>query len=202
MNRASLEEVAATPRWPAARTLALPGRLRGNAFRAWGVHLKRQVGERAPDQVRAALGMTADELPDVPTRAHWYPVSLQCRLIQVVIDDLLGGEPMRFQSIFEESTGTAERALVLAGRMTGPGLVLRMAGNFHATVCDVGRCTPEVGSGFATLAFSGAEVFEEPTWRFANMMSMKTMFSSLKRELIELSADALEPQSFRIHMRW
>jgi len=194
--------MAREPRWPEARTLALPGRVRGNALRAWGLHVKQQFGPDAADHVRKRLYMTAADLPDVPTKKHWYPVSLQTRMVQIIIDDLLGGDALRFQSVFEETTGTAEKALVLAGRMTGPGLVLRMAGTYHASVCDVGRCVPDVGSGRATLEFLDAECFEDPTWRFANMVSMKTMFESLKRKLESITGEEPGPKGFVIRLQW
>lgn len=202
MKRWTLEEMAREPRWTEARTLALPGRLRGNAFRAWGLHVKQQFGPDAADHVRRKLALTAVDLPDVPTKKQWYPVWLQTRMVQVIIDDLLGGDALRFQSVFEETTGTAEKALVLAGRMTGPGLVLRMAGTYHASVCDVGRGVPEVGSGRATLEFLDAEIFDDPTWRFANMVSLKTMFESLKRKVDVMTGEEPGPRSFVIHMQW
>lgn len=202
MKRWSMEELAYAPRWQEERTLALPGRFRGNALRAWGVHIRNRFGTDAPNKVRAHLGFTAAELPDIPTKKHWYPMHLQLRLIEFVIDDLLGGNAMAFESVFEESTGTAEKALVLAGRMTGPGLVLRMAGTYHESVCDVGKCTPDVSSGKATLDFSDADVFGHPTWRFGNTLSMQTMFGSLKRKLTLIEGEDRGDRGFLIRMAW
>lgn len=202
MTRWSLQELAAQPRWPLERTLALPGQVRGNALRAWGIHVRNRFGSDAPDKVRKHLGYSATDLPDVPTKKHWYPIHLQIRLIEFIVDDLLGGNAMAFESVFEESTGTAEKALVLAGRMTGPGLVLRMAGTYHGSVCDVGTCTPDVGSGKATLDFAGAEVFGHPTWRFGNTLSMATMFASLKRKLTLIEGEDRGERGFLIRMLW
>ena len=200
-KRWTLEQLAREPRWPLERTLALPGRLRGNALRAWGLHVDQRFGPGAADRVRDRLLMTASDLPDVPGKKRWYPVHLQTRLVSAIIDEHLGGDAMAFESVFEETTGTAEKALVLAGRMTGPGIVLRMAGSYHGSVCDVGRCIPEVSTGRATLEFEGAEAFDDPTWRFANMVSMKTMFGSLKRELDVLEGEHRR-HGFIIHMQW
>lgn len=202
MRRWTLEELAQAPAWPAAKTLALPGRVRGNALRAWGRHVDLRFGAGSADRVREHLGMNNGELPDRPTKKHWYPVSLQVRLVRFIIDELLDGDALAFESVFEETTGTAEKALVLAGRMTGPGIVLRMAGSYHKSVCDVGTCAPNVSSGNATLDFSGADVFDDPTWRFANVISMKTMFASLKRNLELIEGEHDGPQHFLIRMRW
>jgi hypothetical protein len=198
----TLAEIAQETPWPLDRTLAVPGRLRGNALRAWGLHVDQRFGAGAADRVREHLRMTPSELPDQPTKKHWYPVSLQQRLVRFVVDELLGGDALAFESVFEESTGTAEKALVLAGRVTGPGLVLRMAGSYHASVCDVGRCLPDVSSGKAILDFRDADVFEDPTWRFANMVSMKTMFGSLKRNIDLIQGEEHGPRSFLIRMHW
>ena len=127
---------------------------------------------------------------------------LQTRLVRYVIDELLDGDALKFESVFEESTGTAEKALVLAGRMTGPGLVLRMAGTYHESVCDVGKCTPDVSSGKATLDFSDADVFGHPTWRFGNTLSMRTMFGSLKRKLTLIEGEDRGDRGFLIRMAW
>jgi hypothetical protein len=202
MRRWTLEDLAHEPPWPVDRTLALPGRVRGNALRAWGLHVDQRFGEGSAERVREHLGMSPDDLPDRPTKKHWYPVSLQIRMVRFIVDELLGGDALAFESVFEETTGTAEKALVLAGRMTGPGIVLRMAGSYHASVCDVGRCLPTVSHGKATLDFRGADVFDDPTWRFANMISLKTMFGSLKRKLELIEGEEHEPQGFLIRMHW
>lgn len=202
LKRWTLEELAREKPWSMERTLAIPGRLRGNALRAWGVHVDHRFGKGAAERVRQHLGMTVDELPDQPSKKQWYPVHLQTRLVRYVIDELLDGDALKFESVFEESTGTAEKALVLAGRMTGPGLVLRMAGTYHGSVCDVGRCIPDVSSGRAVLEFKDAETFDDPTWRLANMISMKTMFASLKRNLDVIVGEETGPRSFTIRMQW
>lgn len=202
MKRWTLEELAREPRWPLERTLAIPGRLRGNALRAWGHHIDQHFGRGSADRVRQHLGMSTSELPDVPGKKHWYPVYLQCRLFAFVIDELLGGDALALEALFEESTGTAEKALVLAGRMTGPGIVLRMAGTYHASVCDVGRCHPEVHSGKATLDFQDAEIFADPVWRFTNLLSIKTMVQSLKRKVDLIAGEEHGPRGFLLRVHW
>jgi len=201
-ERMTYQELANVPRWPIERTLALPGRVRGNALRNWGVHVRNKFGPRAADEIRAKLGLTAVEMPDEPTKKHWIPISAQIRLVQIAIDDYLGGNPFAFESLFEDTSGAAEKAMVLAGRMAGPAMVLRMAGSYHTGVCDVGTCTPTVEGKTATVIFSGADVFGDPTWRFSQVVGMKTMFTTLKREIKLLEGEALGPRQFAIHMAW
>ncbi len=202
MKRWSLEELAREPRWPLERTMALPGQVRGNALRSWGVHVRNRFGATAADKVRDRLGLNATELPDTPTKKHWYPLHVQIRMVQCIVDDFLGGDAKAFESVFEETTGTAEKALVLAGRMTGPGLVLRMAGTYHESVCDVGRCLPDVSSGKATLEFVDAEAFADPTWRFAQTIGLYTMFTSLKRKLTLIEGEDRGDRGYLVRMVW
>jgi len=201
MTRTSLEQLAKAPRWPNEQTLALGGQVRGNALRNWGVHVRRRFGASAPDRVRELVGLGTDVMPDEPTKKHWLPIHAQIRMVQVIVDEYLDGDAMRFDNVFEDTTGGAEKVLVMAGRMAGPGMVLRMAGNYHQSVCDVGKCTPIVNGGSATLDFQGAAVFNNPTWRFAQALAMKAMFATLKKPL-----DAIEGEggqdAFKIHMRW
>lgn len=201
-DRIAYEALAAAPRWPLERTLALPGRVRGNSLRNWGIHVRNKFHARAADEIREKLGLSVDTLPDEPSKKHWIPIHAQIRLIQIVIDDYLKGDPLAFEHVFEDTTGTAEKAIVLAGRMAGPAMVLRMAGSYHASVCDVGTCTASIDGKRATLAFSGAAAFEDPTWRFSQTVGMKTMFSSLKRHLNLLEGEVRGPEHFAIHMAW
>lgn len=201
-ERIAYEALAAAPRWPLARTLALPGRVRGNSLRNWGVHVRNKFHARAPDEVREKLGLSADSLPDEPSKKHWLPIHAQIRLVQIIIDDYLKGDPLAFEHVFEDTSGAAEKAMVLAGRMAGPAMVLRMAGSYHASVCDVGACTATVDGKTATLAFAGATAFDDPTWRFSQTVGMKTMFSSLKRTLTQLEGEVRGPGQFAIHMAW
>jgi len=201
MSRSTLEELARAPRWPLEWTLALPGEVRGNALRNWGVHVRRRFGPHAPSRVREALGLDTDTLPDEPSKKHWVPVHAQIRMVQVIIDEFLGGDPMPFQSIFEDTSGAAEKVLVLAGRMAGPGMVLRMSGSYHESVCSVGRCVPSVNGTSATLDFRGAAVFADPTWRFVQAVGMQGIFKTLKRPLELLEGESGD-EAFKIHMRW
>ncbi|MCC6623601.1 MAG: hypothetical protein IT385_20250 [Deltaproteobacteria bacterium] len=201
MTRSTLEELARVPRWPLEWTLALPGEVRGNSLRNWGVHVRRRFGPNAPSRVRELIGVPAEVLPDEPTKKHWVPVHTQIRMVQAIIDEFLGGDPLPFQSIFEDTTGAAEKVMVLAGRMAGPGMVLRMAGSYHESVCSVGKCVPTVDGGAATLEFRGAAVFADPTWRFVQAVGMKGIFTTLKRRLELLEGEGGD-DAFKIHMRW
>jgi hypothetical protein len=199
---ASLSALAAVPRWPLPRTLSVPGRVRGHALRDWGAHLARRFGASAPDRVRELLGVAPEVLPDAPTRQRWVPLSLQVRMLQAVADLWFGGDGAALGPLFLDSNGAADKALALVGRVAGPGMVLRMAGSWHASVCDVGRCEAEVDGAQAVLGFRGADIFDEPTWRLAQALGMQAMFTTLGREPARLDAGSDGPRSFTLHMAW
>lgn len=202
MTRITYELIAKAPRWPIEKTLALPGRVRGNSLRNWGIHVRNKFHGGAADEIRTRLGLTSNEMPDEPTRKHWIPLHAQIRLVQIVIDDYLKGDILQFEHVFEDTGSTAEKAMVLAARMAGPAMVLRMAGTYHTGVCDVGQCQPTVDGKTATLAFSGTQAFDDPTWRFSQMVGMKTMFMTMKRQLLVLEGESISPGAFSIHMAW
>jgi hypothetical protein len=198
----SLSALAAVPRWPAARTMALPGRLRGHALRDWGVHLRARHGDGASDRVRAALGVDEEALPDAPSRRDWIPISLQIRMLQAVSDLWLDGDGLRLEALFTDTNGAADKALALAGRVAGPGMVLRMAGAWHASVCDVGRCEAEVDGGRAVLRFRGAEVFDDPMWQLSQALGMQAMFNTLRRPAKQLTGNGDGSGCFTLWMAW
>ncbi len=198
----SLAALAAIPRWPAEHTRAVPGRVRGHALRDWGVHVRRRFGDRAADTIRARLGVTEADLPDAPGRHLWVPIALQIRLLQAISDNLLDGNPLQMDALFSDSTGAADRALTLAGRVAGPGMVLRMAGSWHASVCDVGRCEADVDGHRATLRFTGATAFDDPSWRLSQALGVGSVFTSLKRPATRLDGESDAPRSFTLRLAW
>ena len=90
--------VAGRMRWSAERTLALPGRCRGSVLARWAENLARRFGPRAVDRVRAGLPEWEQDLPDDPSEEHWFPVGLQLRLTELVIDELSHDHDNRFES--------------------------------------------------------------------------------------------------------
>jgi len=79
--------------------------------------------------VRELLGLGVDALPDEPTKKHWVPVHTQIRMVQVIIDEYLGGDPLPF-----------------------PGLAQRLEHEVH----DIGRVVIEVGAIAVRVAGRGA----------------------------------------------
>ncbi|PIE20319.1 MAG: hypothetical protein CSA66_00780 [Proteobacteria bacterium] len=194
--------MATEPRWPVDRIHALPGQVRGNALRAWGVHVARHWGPEAPDLVRDRLGLDDKTLPDVPTKRHWLPMYVQIRLAHVVVDEWLDGDMRRFEAVFGESSGTGDKVMRWVATKLGPTAVLRRASGYHGSVCTAGRLASTANARSACLDFRGADVFGNPTWRLLNMMSMRTMFSFMKRDLITLVGVDRGPRDFTIELGW
>lgn len=198
----TIEQLAAVPRWPEARTLALDGRLRGNALRAWGTHVARLWGPRAPDRVRERLGLGPDVLADVPTRKDWLPVSVQIRLAHAVVDEWFDGDILAFERVFAETSGTGDKVMRWAAAQLGPTAVLKRAAGYHKSVCTVGELDSTATARSARLDFRGADVFDNPTWRLLNTMSMRTMFAFMKRRLTRIEGFDRGPRAFLIELEW
>jgi len=201
-RRVTIEELAATPRWPLERTLALPGQLRGNALRAWGTHVARHWGPRATDRVRELLGLHAKTLPDVPTKRDWMPIWVQLRLAEVIVDEWCEGDMLGFEALFAETSGTGDKVMRWVAAQLGPTAVLRRAGSYHTSVCTVGSLDASADARSARLDFRGADVFGNPTWRLLNMMSMRTMFSFMKKRLTSISGVDVSPRDYIIELEW
>ncbi|TNF26937.1 MAG: hypothetical protein EP329_20325 [Deltaproteobacteria bacterium] len=201
-RRVTIEELAATPRWPLERILALPGLLRGNALRGWGTHVARHWGPGAPDRVRELLGVSATTLPDVPAKRDWLPIWVQLRLAQVIVDEWCGGDMLGFEDLFAETSGTGDKVMRWAAAQLGPTAVLRRAGSYHASVCTVGSCDATADARSARLDFRGADVFGNPTWRLLNTMSIRTMFTFMKKRLVTIHGVDVSPRDYVIEVAW
>jgi hypothetical protein len=201
-RRVTIEELAATPRWPLERTLALPGQIRGNALRAWGTHVAEHWGPQAPDRVRELLGLPASTLPDVPTKRDWMPIWVQLRLAQVIVDEWCGGDMLGFETLFAETSGTGDKVMRWAAAQLGPTAVLRRAGSYHASVCTVGALDATADARSARLDFRGADVFGDPTWRLLNTMSIRTMFTFMKKRLLSIHGVDSGQRDYMIELTW
>lgn len=201
-RRLTIEELAAEPRWPLERTMALPGQIRGNALRAWGTHVARHWGPRAPDAVRERLGLDATTLPDVPTKRDWLPIWVQIRLAEVIVDTWCGGDILSFERLFAETSGAGDKVMRWAAAQLGPTAVLRRSAAYHTSVCTVGSLDASADTRSARLDFRGADVFGHPTWRILQAMGMRTMFDFMKRSLVDLHGLDGHPRDFVLALAW
>jgi len=200
--RVTMEELATLPRWPEERLRAAPGKVRGNALRAWGVHVTRLWGPEAPHRVRERLGFDALTLPDVPTKRHWYPVWVQVDMAHVIVDEWFGGDILAFESVFSGTSGTGDKVMRWVGSKLGPTAVLKRSDRYHESVCTVGKLHVEANATSSRLDFRGADIFGNPSWRVLQMMGIRSMLDFMKRELTSISGLDHGPRDFVLEVSW
>jgi hypothetical protein len=195
--------VAGRMRWSAERTLALPGRCRGSVLARWAENLARRFGPRAVDRVRAGLPEWEQDLPDDPSEEHWFPVGLQLRLTELVIDELLGGDALALEPLLAEDVKrTVSRATALFLRTVGPVPILGRAKQIHPSLYDVGKVSAEVVGTRATVRCDGAALFGHPTWSLLQLFAHRGFIQLTGRRTTHLGLTTTSETSARIDLSW
>ncbi len=199
----TIEELASSARWELERIKALEGRCVGSLMKDWAVNLRQRFGEHAEAHVRNCLGDWSEALPAAPVPSVWLPVALKLRTFDVIRDEFLGGDLLRLEAMLwedlERDTSPTARGML---RLTGPNVLLRQAGTFHAKLYDQGTLLAQVGWGEATLDFSKALFFGNPTWRILQAFALRFLLKLTGREERELVALPAKEDAFRIRIRW
>lgn len=195
--------LARLPRWGAARVETLPGRCRGTVLARWGAACRRRWGGAAIARLRARLGPWFDDLPEDPPEHAWFPVHMQIRLTDAVIDEFLAGdasalEPILFDDI-ERSLGRVKRAFL---RTLGPGPILQRAGPLHAHLYSVGQTTADLRPNGATLSSTGAELFANPTWQLLQVLANLGMIQFTGRQMQSVRARMTASDAFAVDLNW
>jgi hypothetical protein len=199
----SARDIAATPRWSADRTRALEGTCRGDALGEWGINLTRRFGDDALVRVRSRLDPIAAAVPARTGPKDRFPVFAQIDITEGIIDECLGGDPLELYSLAAEDTrrGVNRVSLALLRRL-GPPRVFKLAPRLHGRVYDVGRLDADVDKNSARLHFSGATLFEHPTWRLLQLYANATLLELAGVEGAEVSGEERGAQSFGVIVRW
>lgn len=183
--------------------MALPGRCRGSLVARWADGCRRRWGEAGVAAVREGLGPLSAALPDDPGADIWIPVAAQILATDLVIDRLLGGDATALESLLHEDTERARDKVVgWVVRTLGPATVFRGARRLHPHLYDVGAVEAQVSSGLATLTWTGAPLFENPTFHVLQVLGNRIMLRMMRREVTELSAPDAGPDACSLRIRW
>jgi hypothetical protein len=195
--------VALGPRWPEARTLALPGHCRGVVIAHWAENCARHFGAPAVARVREGLPAWARDLPDDPPGDAWFPVGLQLRLTELIIDRLLDGDAAALEPLLHEDVRrTVSRTTAMFLRTVGPTPVLGRAKQIHPSLYDVGKVRAEVGHGRATISCTGAMLFVHPTWAMLQRFAHRGFVGLTGRTLTQLAVTTVAADAARIDVAW
>lgn len=203
MREQTIAEVAARPRWSSERTLALDGRCRGVVLARWADNCRRHFGELALRRLRDRLPRWSHDLPDEPPEDAWFPVGLQLRLTELVIDELLGGDALGLEPLLRadvaRSVGRATRVFL---RTVGPAPVLARAKQIHPTLYDTGRVVAEVGQGRAAITHEDSALFGHPTWALLQLFAHRGFVELTGRAVVRATATTTGEHATRIDIAW
>ena len=202
-RRTTLEQLAAVPAWDLEEQLATPGMCRGSLLRDWAVHLRRRVGPELVALLRTELDIDEASLPDQPKAMAWFPVGYQVALTRRIVDLTLGADMLALEPwLIADATRARDRVIQLALRTIGPRRVLASAPKIHRHLYDVGEVAVVVGRRSATVRFSSARLFANPTWRVLQLFATRGMLAGFKRTITLLEADDSSSDGFEIQVEW
>lgn len=177
--------------------------MRGLALRGWAANVRRRFGAAGLADVREALGAASGLVADDPDDRQYLPVWLQLRLTDLIIDRCLAGRGEAFvEALREDALRRASTVAPLALRVLGPGLVLRSATAAHAALYDVGEAHAVVGAAEATVAWSGAACFANPTWRLLHAVATQLAAQAATGARVSLAAVDAGPEAFAVRLAW
>lgn len=199
-----LTALARAPAWPLERILTLPGRVRGALLTDWGLHTRRRYGHDEPDALRAAMGLSARDLPDAPGREDWYPIAWQLGLTRLLVERHLGGDILALEHLIHEDARRKEPRAVdkLARLVLTPRKLLSAAEKVYPHVYDSGGVEADVERHHAVFRWSGATFMGEPGWRVLQVFAVRGVFAALGKPAPECQARAASGGGFELVVRY
>lgn len=190
--------------WPLDRILTLPGRVRGALLTDWGEHTRRRYGNGEPDALRAAMGLSARDLPDAPGREDWVPIAWQLGLTRLLVERHLGGDMLALERLIHEDARRKEPRAVdrLARLVLTPRKLLAAAEKVYPHVYDSGRVEADVERHHAVFRWSGAAFMGEPGWRVLQVFAVRGVFAALGKPAPECQAHAAGEAGFELVVRY
>ncbi len=173
----TLDELAASSRWPLEQTLALEGRVRGDTLGAWGENLRTRFGAEAVARVRARLPSELASISPVLGDRDRVPVFAQLLVTEAIVDELLGGDMRALAPLLVEDTRAGLGRIRLAAmRVAGVGNLIRLGPKSFRDVHERGEHTASVSAGRAVMRFTQNRLFAHPTWRVLQVLATRVLF--------------------------
>ncbi len=170
----TLAALAAELTWSPEALSALNGRCRGAVVGRWAEGCRRRWGEDAPALLRGDLGLDESLLPDVPPMRDWLPVERWIRLTDAIVARYLDGDALALEPLViadaRRSAGITARVFA---RQLGVSRILGATGRIHGWLYDVGEAEATVAEGEATIRWSEAALFGQPTWRLLQVFGLR-----------------------------
>ncbi|HAA56413.1 MAG TPA: hypothetical protein DCE42_16730 [Myxococcales bacterium] len=198
-----LQHLAQQPRWTTEQTWALEGKCRGSLMRHWAENCQRRWGTNAIDMIRSQLGPDHLELPDDPDPSGWYAVGYQLQLAESIIDTFLDGDPFAMETMLEEDgRRAAGRIALMVLRRLGPQTLLGRLSGLHSQGYSVGQVGTVITKKSAVLTYSGAALFEHPTWQLLQCFAQRILLRLTHKKLQSLHVETPSKETFVLSLQW
>ena len=193
-----ISELAALPAWDPETTMALGGRVRGSLLKDWGVHIERRYGRGAPEALVEALGF---DLAIRPAQGAWYPVWVQLRLTELIIERHLDGDAAALvPMIWEDATRSAGPIATAALRLAGPVRILRRAPGSFSGLYDQVQAETETEDDRIAVRYTGPDHVDQPTWQLLQATSLTGLVQMAGISRWTLRAGAPSPGTFDLEL--
>jgi hypothetical protein len=203
MERPTLAGLAAEPHWPRDRLASLTGRCRGAVVGKWAEGCRLRWGDTAPDLLRGDLGVDMARLPDVPPQREWLPAELWLRLTDAIVARFLHGDALALEPLMvADARRSAGMTARLFARQLGVPRILGATGRIHGWLYDVGEAGAVVGPGEATIRWSGAELFAQPTWRLLQIFGLRGAIETAGGRSADVVVASASHDGFEVIARW
>lgn len=171
-------ELAAAPRWPTERTLALPGQARGDLLGAWGENLVARHGAAALARVQARVGPPHASLPRSLGKTDWVPSHAQPLLTEAIADELYGGDLRAlYPAILDDTRKGIGRVKILALKAIGVARAFKIVPAALRQVHERGEVKLVAGADARTvrIELTNHPLFAQPTWRVLQLYATQVV---------------------------
>lgn len=160
-------------------------KVRGLLLRGWADYVSAHFGDDAVGGICAAVPEIAQDVEPL----EWYPATWQLAVTQYIVAQACRGDEDRaIASLIDYGMGTADAMALRAARWLGPERVFRLAPKIHRHLYNVGECDTQTRRGSATLRWSGAALFADPTWQLLQKAAVLGVLAAAGRRRDGLDA--------------
>ena len=196
-----VQSLAAAPRWSPERTAALAGQCRGALLQDWAQNFEDQWGPRTSLVIRDGLAELSPLLPEAPRATAWYPVGLQLRVTEVLLDEVVSGDVQGLRDALKALV-TRHRAAVFVARRMGLKRLVQKVGGLFGQCYDVGQTEVRVSEGHAVITVAGAELVTHPTWQLLQLVGYEVLAELAGERDAEVYGRVGPGRVFEAHLEW